>query len=463
LTHHVTNALMVEALEQVMTVSNAPSQNAAFVQHAVASARRLAKAARKSDGQERPTTNAQVAEGRQWLERVRRSLPEEARELLVWRLVEGIPGPELVEVLSLEERTARASIERGLAETVVPAQSFVGSHYAWDLSGEPTPQLARVETYAMALRFDPLAKPEHADVVYTAATFQDLNDAKVGEVRPGANPFGDSARTQVHSEPKARAPAVTDFTDEKTQGAYDLPAAAREVQPRTEVQTPVLRAKPPPASRPATFKSEPKVAPVVDDERPSRRRMLEERRNQDVGRRETREAPLETVPMAPLVDDERPSRSKLHVKSKALEEALAKRRPPELGPEEPSARKQRVDPGLDEGAARRRSAEAGFEDQSGRRRNPEESARRRNPELAEESARRKNPELARPRSSSEPQPLPGASQPSLEATDPEGPKKPAVITERYLPQPVNPLVRIGVVAAIAFVLLLAIAWRLGLF
>lgn len=449
LPHHIANALMAETLDSLFRSPQSVTKDAGFVQLAVQFARKVAQARKAGTRQERPTADGTVAEGRQWLERLREAAPEELRELVIWRLVEGVPGPELVEVLSLNEGAMRPALERAIGETMVPAQSLSHVDYLWDLSGEPSTHLARTETYAMALRFDPLATPEAADVANTGGTFQDLNDAKVSDVRPEANPFGDTMPTRVTTDAKAKLIPAGEFTDEKTEGAFDLPAAARELQAKTEVATPVVKPPPRPAMPVArAAKSEPKVAPVLDDERPSRRRAIDPPRGSDVGRRETREAPIETTPMTPLtsteLDDERPSRSKLQVKGR-LDQALRKRADP-LGPEEPSAKRR----------------EAGEE--SARRRNPElgeESARRRNPELGEESGRRRNPESRR----SEPrnlEPVTGASQPSIE-TVPEGnPKQPA-ITERYTPEPVNPLVRISVVALVAFSLLLAIAWRLGLF
>lgn len=459
LPHHVANALTPDALGHAFRSPQAVTRDAGFVSHAIALARKLAQS-RKTDRQERPTTDGTVAEGRQWLERLRTVTSEEARELVIWRLVEGIPGPELVDVLSIDETVIRPAIERGIGDAMVPPQSLAHVPYVWDVSGEPSTQLARTETYAMALRFDPLATPEPADVANTGGTFQDLDDAKVGDVRPDANPFGDTAPTRVHTDAKAKLLPAGGFTEEKTEGAYDLPAAARELQARTEVATPVVKAplppkSVPPSARSSTFKSEPKVAPVIDDERPSRRRVLDPQRGADVGRRETLEAPVETTPMTPLtaaeLEDERPSRSKLQVKGK-LDQALRKRTEP-LGPEEPSAKRRA--PADDE-----RRRELGPEEPSARRRDPEESARRKNPELGDDSGRRRNPENQR---RSEPrEPVASASQPSID-TVPEGnPKQPAV-TERYTPEPINPLIRIGVVAVVAFSLLLAIAWRLGFF
>jgi RNA polymerase sigma-70 factor (ECF subfamily) len=458
--HHVANALMAEVLDTLFANPGQVTRDAGFVAHAVAFARKLAKRATVPSRQERPSTDSTVAEGRQWLERVR-AVPEEAREQVLWRLVEGIPGPELAEVLGLDAAQVRTALERGIGDTMVPPQSLAGADYVWDLSGEPSTALARVETYAMALRFDPLAPPEPADVVNTAATFQDLSDAKVGEhTRPEANPFGDFAPTRVHVEGKPKLQPAGAFDDnEKTEGGFDLPAAARGLVPKTEPATPAVKTSGRQAlvtSPPPTQRSEPKVA-KVDDERPSRRRPPADderpsRKQEPMGRRETLEAPLEVKAPAQtrVDDDERPSRSRLQVRGK-----LDRERGEESG--------------------RKRNPELG--EDSGRRRNPEhaeDSARRRNPEVAEEARRRGEPESRRLKANTVPEamlsgvtPVGAPSEPSLEPTDPDGgprtSKPQPIVTEKLVPQPVSPMARVVAIAVGALVLLVAILWRLGVF
>lgn len=431
--HHLANALMPEALDTLLVSPEQVTKDSQFVAHAVSIARRLAKRSRPASLQERPSSDSTIAEGRQWLERLR-PLPDEVRERVLWRLCEGIPGPELVEVLSLDEEQLKAELERGIGDSLVPAQSLAGAEYVWDLSGEPSTALARAETYAMALRFDPLAAPEPADVVNTAATFQDLSNAKVGEVRPEANPFGDFAPTRVQgSEAKgAKLQPANTFTDEKTQGAFDLPAAARGLVPKTEPAAPAVKTSGRQAMVPPTptQRSEPKVAKVFEDDRPSKKRPVpsDERpsrkttvpMNENVGRRETLEAPLEPKPsQTRLDDDERPSRSKLQVRGK-LDRA----------------------------------------EESGRRKNPELEHKRR-PVVTEPEA----PGL------SGVTPVGPVSEPSIEPTDPESmrPSRPTQpspmpnITEKLMPQPVNAGVRYIAIGVGGMLLLLAILWRLRVF
>lgn len=431
--HHLANALMPEALDTLLVSPEQVTKDSHFVTHAVAVARKLVKRSKPASLQERPSSDSTVAEGRQWLERLR-PLPDDVRERVLWRLCEGIPGPELCEVLSLDEEQLKAELERGIGDTLVPAQSLAGAEYVWDLTGEPSTALARAETYAMSLRFDPLATPEPADVVNTAATFQDLSNAKVGEVRPEANPFGDFAPTRVQaSEAKgAKLQPANTFTDEKTQGAFDLPAAARGLVPKTEPAAPAVKTSGRQALVPPTptQRSEPKVAKVFEDDRPSRKRpvLTDERpsrkttvpMNEGVGRRETLEAPIEPKPSQTRHDDdERPSRSKLQVRGKL--------------------------------------------------------------ERAEESGRRKNPELEHKRRPvvTEPEalglsgvtPVGPVSEPSIEPTDPESmrPSRPTQpspmpnITEKLMPQPVNASVRYVAIGVGGMLLLLAILWRLRVF
>jgi hypothetical protein len=464
LPHHQANALMPEALDTVMVSPEQVTRAALTVSHAVAVARRLCTRVRPSSQQERPSSDSTIAEGRQWLERVRR-LPESVREVVLWRFVEGIPGPELCEVLAANEDETRTSLERGVGETMLPPVSLVGADYLWDLSGEPSTSLARAETWAMALRFDPLAPPEPADVVNTAATFQDLKDVGV-ETRPEANPFGDFAPTRVAvegSRPAKLHAAGSIGEDEKTQGGFDLPAAARGLPgasgglvPKTEPAAPPVKTggRPGLTIPPPTQRSEPKVAKVFEDDRPSKKRPVlanpggEEERpsrklpppTEPMGRRETREAPVLPTPSQTHSDadeEERPSRKTPRVRSDDDDERPSRSRIPVRGK-------------LERG---------------------EESGRKRNPELerGEESARRRNPELdARARRAPEPDEViasgvtPVGPPGGLEQPD-DGRRPMPVVTEKLMPQPVSPAARFIAIGVGGALLLLAVAWRLGLF
>ncbi|MDX2011435.1 MAG: hypothetical protein SFW67_14635 [Myxococcaceae bacterium] len=422
LPHHVANQKTPETLDQVLSTPGLLKQDAQLVQHAVSIARRLAARTRVASHQERPNPDSTRNEGRQWLERVR-TLPEDVRERVVWRLVWGVPGPELCEVLGLEPAQLKAELERGVGDSMTPRQSLAGAEYLWDLSGEPSTALARTETFAMSLRFDPLEPPESAEAAFTAATFQDLTDAVVTEtnVRPEANPFGDFQPTRVAIENKlppeprsaGRMQPNAFPADEKTQGAFDLPAAARGLVPRADPQPSPKSASraglPPSPER----KREPpaRTTKLFDDDRPSKKRVATE------GRKETMEAPAVPAPSQTRVDDDdRPSRSKLQVRG-------------------------RVD------------AET-----SGRKKNPEVEARRVSKPI---DTAPDAPAVAK----SEVTPIGAPSEPSLEPTDPESAPKGRmpVVTERLTPQPVTPATRYVLIGVVGMSLFLAILWRLGVF
>lgn len=422
LPHHVANQKMPETLDQLMSTPGTLKADAQFVQHAVALARRLAARTRVASLQERPNPDSTKNEGRQWLERVR-ALPEELRERVAFRLIWGVPGPELCEVLAVEPAQLRAELERGVGDTMAPRQNLAGAEYLWDLSGEPSTALARAETYAMSLRFDPLEAPESAEAAFTAATFQDLTDAVVTEsnARPEANPFGDFQPTRVaienklppepRSSPGARAPNAFS-ADEKTQGAFDLPAAARGLVPKADGQPSPKSASRPGLSPSTEKRPEARTAKLFEDDRPSRKRPPTE------GRKETLEAPTSPAPSQTRVDDdERPSRSKLQVRGKLDQEVSVRRKSPEL-------EARRVSKPIDTA--------------------PEAQA------------------VAR----SDVTPIGAPSEPSLEPTDPQaGPagRKGPIVTERLTPQPVPSGTRYVLIGVVGMSLLLAILWRLGLF
>ncbi len=430
--HHVANALMPEALDVVMASPEQVTKDSGFVLHAVVLARRLAKAAKHHQNQERPSLDSTVAEGRQWLERLR-ALPEELVERVLWRLVEGIPGPEQVEVLGLDEVELRTALERGIGDSLVPPLVLEGAPYVWDLAGEPSTQLARAETWALSLRFDPLLPPEPADVVNTAATFQDLSNAQVADTTSLANPFGDLKPTVVvlPPEPKStRLSAAGSGGDEKTEGGFDLPAAARGLVPKSApatspVKTSGRQVMAPPAP---PHRSGPKVAKVFDDDRPSKKRNVDDERpsrkmsaappvpDDRTGRKTTVEAPIQPAPSQTHVedDDARPIRNRIQVQSK-----------------------------LD----RERGEESG-------RKNLEHEARRARPVTAEPEGQVAGSGLT---------PVGSVSEPSLEPTTALAPSPVPFVTEKLMPRPVSPAARLIAIGVGGALLLVAIVWRLGWF
>jgi len=412
--HHQTNARMGQVLDEVMAAQQQVKLVEQFVQVAVAIARKVSKGAPAGGRQERPTTDPTVSEGRQWLERVR-TLPEARRERVLWRLTEGISGPELCEVLGLSADEVRVDLERGLGATMVPAQSLVGVDYVWDLSSEPTTALARLETWATSLRFDALAAPEPDDAAQNGATFEDLSSLlEAARVQPEANPFSSAERTAM---PRVllRSPSSASF-DEKTHGGFDLPAAARGLVPKVDAS---------PAPRSAA-----RAAMVIPG--PERRR---------------EDGPRPTLP-SPHDERPRPSRPR-GAEAKPDEERSNRARNPELtARDEDDARP---------GRSRIAAAPLKAREDSGRKRNPELEHRRQ----AARTALSHDAPLIEPVSAATP--VGPVSEPSIEPTDPErapSARARALVIEP-VPRPVPASSRLVWLTVVALLLLAAVAWRVG--
>ncbi len=152
--HHLADELVTAVLNSVMG-KLAQLQDAQLVTQLLAVARASAKDAGGAKVEERSTPDATMLEARQTLIRLR-TLPEGPRERLFLRLVEGIPGPELAEVLGLRAEELRAELERAteaVSRALNQPGSFTGDGYLWDLSGAPSPLLTKLEVVLPAMRF----------------------------------------------------------------------------------------------------------------------------------------------------------------------------------------------------------------------------------------------------------------------------------------------------------------------
>jgi hypothetical protein len=170
-----------------------------------------------------------VTEARQTVARLR-ALPESTRERLLLRLVEGIPGPEQAQVLHVKEGEVKADLERGAAEAarlLGQPPPPPGDGYLWDLSGVPSPLVARLEMQLPVLRFDgnALAPTADAPKPATDATFLDL-DVVGGPMREPLETVTAVPPAAFSAHPE-RSPGVAEPGDvEKTRNATDLPAQA---------------------------------------------------------------------------------------------------------------------------------------------------------------------------------------------------------------------------------------------
>lgn len=247
--HHVTEALVPGVLDEAMrTLASVP--DAELGVHVASVARRLAKQASAGRLDEQVDSSTALNEARQTLARLRTST-ELTRERFLLRVVEGIPGPEIADVLRLPEGELRAELERAAGEAARvfgQGQSFAGDDYLWSLTGAPPALFARLEMQLPVLRFDPTAAPLPVTTADSAGTFQDLkpigslggpmkkltfdeaDDTSVGEV---------STEPGVISVSPVRAPVANNpFEPQvRTIAATDLPVEARGTVPWQESQS----------------------------------------------------------------------------------------------------------------------------------------------------------------------------------------------------------------------------------
>lgn len=151
---HLADGLVTAVIDSVFGKLS-QLQDTQVVTQLLAVARSSAKDAAGARVEERSTGDAALLEARQTLMRLR-GLPEGPRERLFLRLVEGIPGPELAEVLGLRADELRAELERAAdagARALGQSGSFTGDGYLWDLSGAPSPVLTKLEVVLPVARF----------------------------------------------------------------------------------------------------------------------------------------------------------------------------------------------------------------------------------------------------------------------------------------------------------------------
>lgn len=247
---HVADSLVPRVLDEVMGAVPATDESAlgALV---VSIARKLG---RPFLGQsEQAVSEPAIQAAREKLSALR-SLPDTARELLFLRLIEGIPGPELAEVVRLTPSEVRHELERGATEAssrLGKTQFFGDDGYLWELAGAPAPLLAELEMQLPSLRFDPLATPPPPADLGTAGTFQDLKP--VTTAAPSVL-FAENERTamgEVGTEPGVLSvtPAGPNPFEKQasTIAATDLPVEAQAQNPQVPWDEPAPRA---PSNRP---------------------------------------------------------------------------------------------------------------------------------------------------------------------------------------------------------------------
>lgn len=227
--HHVTEALVPRILDEALRTLGGVDPADLGV-HVMNVARRLSKEATPGNIEEQGASQASMLEARQTVSRLR-TIPLQARERFLLRVVEGIPGPELAEVSRVPPGELRAELEKAAAEAARAfgqGQSFAGDEYLWELTGTPQALIARLEMQLPVLRFDPTAAP--LPLAASAGTFQELSAVAPPPAKSRLFEEFEGTETGVVTVPAPAAKPPLDanpFDNVRTIAATDLPAEAR--------------------------------------------------------------------------------------------------------------------------------------------------------------------------------------------------------------------------------------------
>ncbi len=250
LSHKVAQTLVAPVLAQAVLRLTGLSSDAGFGSWVLMAARERAFDAAKVPGAtiDQPGLDALVNNGHLVLGKIR-LLAETARERLAMRLLEGIAGFEIAEVVGGKEPEVRAELERAAAVLVQQltgqAVSFTGDSYLWSMVGTPHPALIPLENQLTSLRYSSIFDPEHTPAHVpgviarssgpegkrqTGAALKALKEATEpsgGKLETLANPIpaGELVAAQVPGLPKSD-PVNPFGTSVKTIHVADLPAAA---------------------------------------------------------------------------------------------------------------------------------------------------------------------------------------------------------------------------------------------
>lgn len=235
--HHVANALVPRILAEAERGLSTVTDEQHTGMHYASVARRLSRAAAADQPHEVRGATPQVTEARQVLARLR-ALPESTREHLLLRLVEGVPGPEMAQVLHVVEGELKADLERGMAEAARALDQplpTAGDTYLWELVGTPQPLVAKLEMLFPVLRYDG-ATPEASDSPLSTNASTHLSLGQVGDARgrtiaaaPQSSFPNDDETTSALVE-AVHEPGPTE-TIEETRSASDLPPQANPFEP----------------------------------------------------------------------------------------------------------------------------------------------------------------------------------------------------------------------------------------
>ncbi len=159
----------------------------AFVRELFAIARKMAD---EAPGEEDVATDPLVADGRRLLAKFR-TLPITLRERLIMRLLEGLTGGEIAELLEVNADEVRASLDQALCEHLgQPPGTFRGDGYLWSLVGAPPPALVSLENQLTPLRFDLALLDSGDDGTTDVSEVTSPSGKKKVKVKDGQRPTG---------------------------------------------------------------------------------------------------------------------------------------------------------------------------------------------------------------------------------------------------------------------------------
>ncbi|MBX7097958.1 MAG: Flp pilus assembly protein CpaB [Myxococcaceae bacterium] len=208
--HQVASALVPQVLAQVLFRLHELRDDSELGQRIAGVARTLGAESARSTGAavEQADSDPLVTQGRRLLTRVR-ELPELARELVLLRLLEGIPGFEIAELLGLPEADVRAGLEKAVAALVRGLNgqelSLAGDGYLWLLAGTPHPALIPLENQLTALRFSLAGSGDKDQTPSAARGVTELGREGLAPV--GRRPTNSLVRMVLHGTGETVVPA----------------------------------------------------------------------------------------------------------------------------------------------------------------------------------------------------------------------------------------------------------------
>ncbi len=149
--HNLSGSVVRHVMVQASVKLDPNLEPRPFIRELFALARKLGD---EAAGPEDFASEPLLAEGRHLVERLR-ALTVTLRERLLMRLLEGLTGAEISELLEVNPEEVRASLDQALCEYLKqPPGTFKSDGYLWSLVGTPPDAVVTLENQLTPLRFD---------------------------------------------------------------------------------------------------------------------------------------------------------------------------------------------------------------------------------------------------------------------------------------------------------------------